>query len=130
MSTTNSYKASKVAALIRQLCSYYHQPRKEAKEAQKRKKYLRKKDGTLSKKYLVMWECEHCNGLFEKVDLDHKIPVGKQPPWPYDTEELLDYIRRILAPREQFQCLCRGCHKAKTLKETKERARKRRNDLF
>ena len=130
MTTTNSHKAAKVAALIRQLCSYYHQPRKEAKEAQKRKQYLRKKDGTLSKKYLVMWECEHCKCLFEKVEMDHKIPVGKQPPWPYEVEELLDYIRRILVPRDAWSCLCRTCHKAKTLKETKERVRQRRSDIF
>jgi len=125
MSTTSSFKAAKVISDLRKFCVYHHQPRKEAKEARKVKEYLRKKDGTLSKKYLVKWRCDVCRKLTEKPDMHHKDPVGKTPPWPYDIEELLAYMRRLLVPKDRWALLCKPCHKIETNREIKENVKKR-----
>lgn len=102
---------------MREFCLYFHQPRKQAKEAAKIKIPMKKKDGTLGASYTVAWQCAHCDGVTTKPQMDHKIPIGQEPDYPYDVEELLQYMRRLLAPLEQWQCLCAECHKKKTGKE-------------
>jgi 5-methylcytosine-specific restriction endonuclease McrA len=124
--STDKHKAAKASAHLREFCLYYHQPRKLAKEASKIKEFQKKKDGTIGKKYLVKWRCCQCGILTENPDMDHKFPVGKAPLWPYEVGELLAYIRKILVPIHEWQCLCKPCHKVKTDEENRERARKRR----
>jgi len=76
-----------------------------------KKIYMRKKDGTLSdKKFTWAYKCAKCGEYFAKVHLHHDPPVGKEPDFPYDTEELLEYIRRLLAPKEGWKVLCIPCH--------------------
>jgi len=119
MKRSDSWKASKASRHLREFCLYYHHPRTIAKARAKVKEYLTKKDGTPSKKYYVKWKCEKCGELFEQVDMHHIHAVGKQPDWPYDIEELVGFIRRLLVPVEQWMVLCRPCHLEITHNENK-----------
>lgn len=107
----------RMVAALRQFCVYFHAPRKQAKEDAKVRIPVRKKDGTLGKKYTVAYKCAICGDLTVKPDMDHIDPVGVEPDYPYDIMELLHYIKRLLAPYDGWQCICKPCHKKKTAKE-------------
>ncbi len=106
---------SRVATKLREFYRYYHTPKKQALEDAKVRIPMRKKDGTLGKKFTVTYRCAICDKLSAKVHVDHHpIPVGKQPEFPYEIEELIAYIRRMLCSKDNLRVLCVPCHKAHT----------------
>ncbi len=66
------------------------------------------------------YECAHCHGEFvsTEVDIDHIIPVVC-PSEGFTTWD--NYIKRLFCPTENFQTLCRPCHKIKSKKERSDK---------
>lgn len=101
---------------MRQAYSYYHKPRKKILESAKQKLYLKKKDGSPSEKYIVKYLCNICGKLTHRPEVDHIIPIGKQPKclpmigWD-------DWLNRLFCPIENLQVLCEACHNLKTGRE-------------
>jgi len=107
----------KMINMLRKFSYIFHTPRTLAKEEAKVKIPMRKKDGTLGKRYTVAWKCAHCGELTTKPQLDHITPIGREPDYPYEIDELLLYMKKLLAPYSEWQVLCRVCHRKKTNKE-------------
>jgi 5-methylcytosine-specific restriction endonuclease McrA len=102
---------------IRQVYSRYHEGKKKALESSKVKVYPKKADGTQSKQYRVFYHCASCQQLVAEVDVDHIIPVGRFPQWPFGRGELEDWITRLFCDVENLQVLCKPCHKLKCKEE-------------
>ena len=124
MSTTNSHKSAKVVSELRRICSWYCPERKKAKERARVKVYLRNKDGKLGKRYNIFWKCEKCNAITEKPDVHHKNEVGKTLPYPFNRDQITEYVRRIFVPSDEYILLCKDCHK-QTHREIKANVKKR-----
>ncbi len=71
----------------------------------------------------VMWKCQICNELYDKLERDHIKPVHSLKDDENDWNNLLD---RIFSPTTNYQCICGECHKSKTKKESKKRLAKRK----
>lgn len=65
--------------------------------------------------FRVFYRCNECKALFleEETQMDHINPVVKLTG--YNTVD--EYIERLLANPEGYQCLCISCHAGKTLQE-------------
>lgn len=71
------------------------------------------------------YRCESCQGLFERIEIDHIDPVGScvftsgpnkgKKNWN-EFIERLNYVQE-----DNLRALCRGCHKEKSVKENAER---------
>jgi 5-methylcytosine-specific restriction endonuclease McrA len=90
-------------------------------------KYLSLQDACIGKKInpktkrlCKFYKCNACKKAFptSEVQVDHIEPVvGPEGFIDWNT-----YVNRMFCPKENFQVVCKPCHKKKTLKETKERA--------
>lgn len=105
------YQRMNMVKHLRQFYLRYHKPRTNVKDAAKVQVPMRKKDGTLGKRYTVAYKCAVCGDISTKVDIHHIKEVGKEPAWPYDTKELLAYLERMLCAEEDLIVLCKKCHK-------------------
>ena len=87
---------SKITAWIKQdmrkLWLYYWEPRKTALKRQM---------------FAGAFVCEKCGKVHKKVDVDHVEPVGK-------TQSLDTYLYRLYCLEDNYQVLCKDCHKEKT----------------
>ena len=113
------YQRMSMVKHLRQFYLRYHTPRQNVKNAAKVKVPMRKKDGTLGKRYTVAYTCAKCGNITAKPEIDHIDPVGKEPSFPYNLEDLITYLRRLLCDESNLQVLCRKCHKAKSAEEKK-----------
>lgn len=75
--------------------------------------------------YRVLFKCNICKGYFKRdeTQMDHIEPVieiNGFKTW----DEFMD---RLFAKPEQYQCLCTSCHNKKTIKENiiREKVKKR-----
>lgn len=77
---------------------------------------VNKKTGKLANHY----RCAACQELFvsSEVNVDHIKPVV-DPKRGFRTWD--EYVDRLFCERENFQVLCRPCHKEKTQKEKEQR---------
>lgn len=74
-----------------------------------------------------MYICKKCGGVYpaKSIQVDHIRPVIK----PKETIHDLDYntlVKRIFCSKRNLQVLCKDCHKTKTTKERKEKAKWRK----
>src|SRR5688572_9047952 len=119
-----------LARHLREFFTSKYAPRIEVKNAARVIVYPPKKDGTPSKKYLVMYRCAACQQLSDEVDVDHIEPVDMGFSWPpVDDTELTRYLKRLLCDKSNLQVLCKPCHWEKCAIENagrKERQRLRR----
>ena len=110
---------------IKKVWSAFAVERKAALDAVRTEHLYVKKDGTTGNKVLVYYDCASCGGQYQKanVQVDHKTPIGKQPPWPPTGDGSWDrYIARVFCPQENLQVLCKPCHKAKSKQEKQQGA--------
>lgn len=63
------------------------------------------------KKYF--YQCAKCKELFEKIEHDHKEPVGH-------STNLYEFINALFCDPRKMQILCKPCHETKTAKDTKK----------
>jgi len=61
-----------------------------------------------------IFRCDGCQKEFEKIEIDHVVPVGSLDNWS-------SYISRLFVPVDGLQALCRTCHQKKTNKESGEK---------
>ena len=61
-----------------------------------------------------IFRCDGCKKEFEKIEIDHVVPVGSLDNWS-------SYISRLFVPVDGLQALCRTCHQKKTNKESREK---------
>ena len=89
-----------------------------------REAYTETKTNVLSGRQAKHYKCKKCGGEFTgaNVEVDHIIPVI-DPHVGFTTWD--DFITRLFCPKENFQVLCKPCHKIKTKEET-EHATKRK----
>lgn len=75
--------------------------------------------GALTKaKRTLGYQCAKCKKLFDKVMVDHIKPVIN----PSDGfEDWNTFIKNLFCGLSNLQCLCKGCHDAKTKEERKKR---------
>lgn len=79
------------------------------------------KNGT--PKYKIKYQCAHCNGLFDDIEMDHIKPVVNT------NDSFIDwntYIGNLLCDDTGYQSLCHNCHLAKSAKEMKKRVKSRK----
>ena len=69
-----------------------------------------------NRKYKTMFKCCQCDGLYEKVQVDHIVEVG-QFKGDFDC-----YIRRLFCAKDNLQPLCKVCHDEKTAAYSELRA--------
>jgi 5-methylcytosine-specific restriction endonuclease McrA len=74
---------------------------------------INEKTGRKAKHY----KCAHCKKDFPstEIDVDHIIPVV-DPKTGFTTWD--SFIQRLFCVKENFQILCKSCHKTKTKKES------------
>lgn len=65
-------------------------------------------------------KCNSCQKFFEKVDVDHMVPIGKTTP--ATMEEFIDTLKKLNCRSDNLQILCKICHKGKTSEESTARA--------
>ena len=75
-----------------------------------------------TKRSALHYKCNKCkkNFVAKEVQVDHKKPVVdvKQGFVSYDV-----FIERLYCDRKNLQVLCKGCHDAKTKRESKRRTK-------
>lgn len=73
----------------------------------------------------IGYRCNICTNIFRKkeVQLDHIVPVVDSSG--FKTLDL--YAERLYCEEDNYQVLCKPCHKIKSAGEAGERATKRRN---
>jgi len=59
------------------------------------------------------YQCAKCRELFQKIEVDHKEPVGH-------STDLYSFIESLFCDPKKLQVLCKECHEAKTIKDTKK----------
>ena len=71
-----------------------------------------KKDGSLSKKISVDWECACCGEMVksDNLNVDHIEPIGSFK----SIEEVVDFFFRVFCAFDNLQILCKICHSRKT----------------
>lgn len=104
-----------------------------AKQAVKSERTVFNKDGSVSKRHCVQYECEQCHGQFtdDEVEVDHIDPVIDPNTgfvdWNTFISRLfvnLSIIKATDTPdlvKGKLQVLCKTCHSAKSVAENKER---------
>lgn len=85
-----------------------------------------KKDGTEGEKVLVDVQCQVCKEWFKQgeMDVDHLIPVGKQPPWPPTGNGEWDryLLKQFFSGLANLKPTCKPCHRIKSANEKKQGA--------
>lgn len=62
-------------------------------------------------------ECRKCKKIVTMTNIDHIIPVGKEPQtW----SEFGEYLSKLFCPKENLQKVCASCHNNKTKIERKK----------
>jgi len=91
------------------------------------KKYVKvhNKDGSVSKKKHVRYQCAHCNNWFSRkqVQRDHIDPVIDPAEGFVNLEK---YYVRLFVDEDRWQILCKDCHNKKTRSENKIRQKRGR----
>jgi len=87
----------------------------EALDLAKTEKKINVKSGRVAQHYL----CNHCKQEFtnKDVEVDHIIPVVDPKEGFKDWNT---FIARMFTPLENYQVLCKKCHKIKTKEENKK----------
>lgn len=87
----------------------------ETLEEAKTERKINPKSGKLAQFYL----CNRCKEEYtnKDVEVDHIDPVVDPKVGFVDWNT---YIQRLFSPRENYQVLCKTCHKAKTKEENKK----------
>lgn len=99
---------SKVVSAIRKIWLYSPNRREAVKRAKEDKDYFR---------------CEKCNGLCEKIQIDHKIPTVPLTGWDgYDY-----FIGRMFCAPDELQSLCVRCHDKLTKEQNVIRKKNKKN---
>lgn len=72
-----------------------------------------------NKRQKYEYQCNECKNYVTQKDIsvDHKIPAGALNSFA----DLPGFVERLFVSKEGLQCLCKECHKTKTLKERKEK---------
>lgn len=75
-------------------------------------------------KFKNKYQCAECKGLFDQKEtqMDHIIPVVDPLIGFVDWNT---YIIRLFAEVDNYQCLCKPCHKVKSERENADRSKKR-----
>lgn len=102
---------------MRQLWSRYSPTRKAFLEARKIRVQQICKDGTISKRYVNMWECENCKQMVTERDVDHVNPIGAAPR---EEKDLPAAVAKLYCEVGNFALLCKNCHKVKSAIEKSE----------
>lgn len=92
----------KLVQLIRQCWAYYDLNRKLAK-----KESAVKQVNPETNRLKTYYRCVNCRDVFEKVQVDHIEPVGKEP------ETFLDFgnwINKLFCEKDNLRILCKTCH--------------------
>ncbi len=94
-------------------------PKYETLNEAKTEKRINKTSGRLAQHFC----CASCGKDFpaKEVQVDHILPVV-DPSLGFVSWDV--YIERLYCEKENFQILCRDCHKTKTQKEKKTRVSK------
>jgi hypothetical protein len=117
---------ARIISAIKEIWSRYAVEKKNVKEAAKVKVYRTNKDGSQSKAYNVFWTCAACGELAEKVDTDHKCPVGSYPTWPPNGDGSWDrWLLDQFCFETNLQVLDKACHTTKTSEEKRTGAYKK-----
>lgn len=110
---------------IKKVWSRYSEERKQALKYVRSESLYVKLDGTEGTRILAHFKCAHCLELHpaKNVQVDHKTPIGKQPPWPPTGDGSWDrYIAKVFCKQDNLQVLCKPCHKAKSKQEKQQGA--------
>ena len=96
---------------LRQLHRYWDQKKVARDNAKVQIEVGTYKNG--NPKYHTMYKCAHCFEVFERQDtqMDHIEPVVELEMGFVDWNT---YVERLFCNAENYQCLCKGCHKIKT----------------
>lgn len=115
---TSARKKAFIVSVLRSGTQRYP-PKYETLNEAKTEKRINNKSGRLAQHF----QCAACKKDFPAKDVqcDHVLPVvdPKQGFVSWDV-----YIERLYCEKENFQILCRDCHKIKTQKEKKTRVNK------
>ena len=113
---------------IKKVWTTYDPDRRAALKANRRERLMIKKDGTEGEKVLVDIQCDSCKGWFKtsEIEIDHCIPVGKQPPWPPTGDGSWDryLLKQFFSGQENLSPKCKPCHRRKSALEKKAGAYK------
>jgi 5-methylcytosine-specific restriction endonuclease McrA len=78
------------------------------------------KDGSIGKRPAVYFVCAECEKLVPgtEIQIDHIVPVGKQPTWPPNGDGTWDkYLTSLFCDASNLRAICRPCHKEKSAHE-------------
>lgn len=80
------------------------------------------KDGSLSKRKKVRYECAGCGALIRRkdIEIDHidpVVPIGRH----MEDMSWRELFSRLFCSVDNLQVLCKKCHREKTGREKKER---------
>jgi 5-methylcytosine-specific restriction endonuclease McrA len=76
-----------------------------------------------ARKGIGKYECEVCNKIVKKIEVDHIVPIGATPGSRVSTKEDTwdSFINKLFCSTDNLQGICSKCHKEKTKSDRKRK---------